>query len=97
MLTVVILSEQNAEVPSTLPSGASSVNSTAQMLAKIARQLCTSNYKNFPAIANEISQASDLVDSATSSMNQSLQQLMGLFYFPFNNNSCLIHKKIFFL
>lgn len=75
-MTVVILSEQNAAVQPDLPEGANAVNTTAQTLAKIARQLSVTNYKNFPSIAQEINEASDAVDKATGTMAAAIQALL---------------------
>jgi len=76
VLTVVVLSEQNAEVQPGLPEGANAVNETARTLAKIARQLAGSNYKNFPPIAKEINEASDAVDVATGTMASAIEVLV---------------------
>lgn len=78
MLTVIVLSEQNAAMPDQLPAGASQVNQTAASLANIARKLAASNYKDFPSIKEEITEASALVDDATGVLARAIQTMQGL-------------------
>ena len=72
---VVVLQEQNAEMPSTLPSAAAQVMQTATQLVKVAHQLAAVNYKNFESIANEIREAADAVTGASGTMTSAMQQL----------------------
>eukprot|EP01128_Nolandella_sp_AFSM9_P005787 TRINITY_DN2861_c0_g1_i1.p1 TRINITY_DN2861_c0_g1~~TRINITY_DN2861_c0_g1_i1.p1 ORF type:complete len:2112 (+),score=650.25 TRINITY_DN2861_c0_g1_i1:34-6336(+) len=75
MLTVIVLSEQNATVPADLPATSAAVNQTAQMLAKIANKLAGSNYKKFPPIATEIVEAAGAVDGATVTLANAINEL----------------------
>lgn len=72
---VVVLQEQNADMPATLPSAAAQVMQTATQLVKVAHQLAAVNYKNFESIANEIRQAADAVTGASGTMTSAMQQL----------------------
>lgn len=75
MLTVIVLTEQNAAIPPELPKTSSAVNETAQMLAKIAKQLAAKNYKKFPPIADKIVNAAVAVDGATQVLAQAISSL----------------------
>lgn len=72
---VVVLQEQNAEMPPTLPGASGQVMQTATQLVKVAHQLAAVNYKNFESIATEIRQAADAVTGASGTMTSAIQQL----------------------
>jgi hypothetical protein len=73
VFNVVLLQEQNAEMPPHLPQAAAQVMQTASMLVKVAHQLASVNYKNFEEIANEIRTAADAVTGASSSMTTAIK------------------------
>lgn len=75
VLLVVVLQEQNAEVPAQLPAAAGVVVKTAQTLVKIAKNLADNNYKQFPDIQREIHEASDAVDKSAGTMTNAVNVL----------------------
>lgn len=75
VLTVIVLSEQNAPLPDQLPNGAAAVNQTAASLANIARKLAATNYKDFPSIKDEITEAAAAVDNATTVLATAIQTM----------------------
>lgn len=75
VLMVVVLQEQNADVPANLPNAAQAVLGTAVTLGKVATQLAGTNYKNFPDIAKEIVDAATAVQSATDTMTTAMKTL----------------------
>lgn len=72
---VVVLQEQNADVPPNLPNAAQAVLQTAVTLSKVAAQLASTNYKGFPDIAKEIIEAADAVTKATDVMTGAMKTL----------------------
>eukprot|EP01125_Pyxidicula_operculata_P006178 TRINITY_DN2153_c0_g1_i2.p1 TRINITY_DN2153_c0_g1~~TRINITY_DN2153_c0_g1_i2.p1 ORF type:complete len:1989 (+),score=648.15 TRINITY_DN2153_c0_g1_i2:67-6033(+) len=77
VLLVVVLAEQNAQMPPQLPTAAANVNSTADMLANLARKLSRTEYSEFPAICKDIEVASDAVNNATAAMAKAITILAG--------------------
>jgi len=77
VLLVVVLAEQNAPLPEQLPPAATVVNETANTLAKVARQLAATDYSDFPEIFQEINEACDAVNSATSTLARAITILQG--------------------
>jgi hypothetical protein len=75
VFNVVVLQEQNAEMPAHLPQAAGQVMQTATMLVKVAHQLASVNYKNFESIANEIRTAADAVTGASSTMTNAIKTI----------------------
>lgn len=75
---VVLLQEQNAEMPASLPQASAQVMQTATQLVKVAHQLAAVNYKNFESIANEIRNAADAVTVASETMSKAMGELSGL-------------------
>jgi len=72
VLMVVVLQEQNADVPPSLPNAASAVMQTAVTLSRVASQLADTNYKNFPAIAKEIIDSATAVNDANGTMSKAI-------------------------
>lgn len=62
-------------MPDQLPAGAAAVNQTAASLANIARKLAATNYKDFPSIKEEITEAASAVDNATGVMAKAIQNM----------------------
>lgn len=77
VLMVVVLREQNAQMPPQLPASSNAVNETAKKLGLIARKLASTDYKDFAEIATEINQAADALDSATQVMGKAVANLTG--------------------
>jgi uncharacterized protein YukE len=77
VLLVVVLREQNAQMPPSLPTHAIQVNDTAKKLGLIARKLAATDYKDFQEIAVEINEASDALDEATKTMEGAVKMLSG--------------------
>eukprot|EP01126_Amoeba_proteus_P016845 TRINITY_DN17921_c0_g1_i1.p1 TRINITY_DN17921_c0_g1~~TRINITY_DN17921_c0_g1_i1.p1 ORF type:complete len:107 (-),score=16.45 TRINITY_DN17921_c0_g1_i1:439-759(-) len=77
VLTVIVLSEENAPLPEQLPAGAAAVNQTASSLANIARRLAATNYKDFPSLKEEIIEASSSVDNATLTLSTAIDTMQG--------------------
>jgi uncharacterized phage infection (PIP) family protein YhgE len=75
VLMVVVLQDQNADVPPNLPTASQAVLGTAVTLSKVAAQLAGTNYKNFPDIAKEIVEAANSVQSATDVMTTAMKTL----------------------
>jgi len=75
ILIVVVLAEQNADIPLQLPLAATNVNKTAKALSDIARQLAKTNYADFPEIAKEIVDASNFVDFSVNNLSLAVQTL----------------------
>jgi hypothetical protein len=72
---VVVLQEQNADVPPNLPTAAGAVSQTAATLAKVAQQLAVTSYKNFEEISSEIVVSATAVQDANATMQTAMQSL----------------------
>jgi len=77
VLMVVVLREQNAQMPASLPKSSAGVNETARKLGLIAKKLAATDYKDFPEISDEINEASDSLDSATQVLGKAVTDLTG--------------------